>query len=516
MVNMDGWLATKYGVLGRQADAQMVDARARANLMNTQATVLPGTADAQRQEILANTDLTRQGALPFQQAETQKMNYAPNDIMRGMYYDNYMQNMLPPTGGQPQPTAQPTPGGGSAPPVHGVNAPPVTGSIDSGRMQQPNAKVVNVPGYALGTDNVSDPLHRNPLAPNLAPVGQHGPTFFDSYTYSNPDGTPDFASNMMSAPRATDGSEGPAGGGSAAPMADGGPANFHNGTANVGRGMVPGYAEGTDRVQQIDPDAELRKAQNEMVDSDLDETPTRTEAAARGLDPIARGYSKGTPRVGGMPSPQFSPADAHHFDNGATKVPGKGDGTVDKIPAMLAPGEAVLNRGAAEHVGRDKIAAINAIGHAKMQAQATQPAVNPNQPVPQGRVGSAPAPQKAKVPPKATEKPAGKVGGSPAMKASPKGEKPASKAPTKPVPAGKAKPQELAKGTHHVMPGKSPKTPQMDPQAMQALAGILGGGGGMGGMGGGMPAPGGMPGAAPGGPAPPMMPARGMCAGGMV
>lgn len=54
------------------------------------------------------------------------------------------------------------------------------------------------------------------------------------------------------------------------------------------------------------------------------------------------------------------------FSSGATKVPGQGDGTVDKVPAMLAPGEAVLNRAAAEHLGRHTIEFLNQIGAAKM------------------------------------------------------------------------------------------------------------------------------------------------------
>lgn len=54
------------------------------------------------------------------------------------------------------------------------------------------------------------------------------------------------------------------------------------------------------------------------------------------------------------------------FKEGTTKVPGKGDGTVDKVEAKLAPGEAVLNKAAAEHLGRDTIALLNAIGSAKM------------------------------------------------------------------------------------------------------------------------------------------------------
>ncbi len=56
--------------------------------------------------------------------------------------------------------------------------------------------------------------------------------------------------------------------------------------------------------------------------------------------------------------------------SGKTSVPGKmppkGQNT-DVTPANLTPGEAVLNRGAAEHLGRDVIDVLNAIGNIKMQ-----------------------------------------------------------------------------------------------------------------------------------------------------
>jgi hypothetical protein len=51
---------------------------------------------------------------------------------------------------------------------------------------------------------------------------------------------------------------------------------------------------------------------------------------------------------------------------GATAVPGQGSGTVDKVPAMLAPHEAVLNKAAADMMGRGKIAALNARGAQQM------------------------------------------------------------------------------------------------------------------------------------------------------
>lgn len=53
-------------------------------------------------------------------------------------------------------------------------------------------------------------------------------------------------------------------------------------------------------------------------------------------------------------------------NSGTSKVPGKGDGKTDTQQAMLAPGEAVLNRAAAEHLGRDTISLLNAIGARRM------------------------------------------------------------------------------------------------------------------------------------------------------
>ena len=47
------------------------------------------------------------------------------------------------------------------------------------------------------------------------------------------------------------------------------------------------------------------------------------------------------------------------FARGAAQVPGQGAG--DVVPSLLTPGEAVLTPGAAQHVGRPKIAALNAM-----------------------------------------------------------------------------------------------------------------------------------------------------------
>lgn len=71
---------------------------------------------------------------------------------------------------------------------------------------------------------------------------------------------------------------------------------------------------------------------------------------------VNMGFAKGTSGVPGY-------ADG---TDGVGKVPGKGDGTVDTQRTILAPGEAVLNKGAAEHLGRDTIALLNAVGLHKM------------------------------------------------------------------------------------------------------------------------------------------------------
>lgn len=54
------------------------------------------------------------------------------------------------------------------------------------------------------------------------------------------------------------------------------------------------------------------------------------------------------------------------FAKGTARVPGKGSGKKDTVPAKLAPGEAVLNKAAADMAGRGAIAKLNAAGARKM------------------------------------------------------------------------------------------------------------------------------------------------------
>jgi hypothetical protein len=70
---------------------------------------------------------------------------------------------------------------------------------------------------------------------------------------------------------------------------------------------------------------------------------------------------------------------------GTSRVKGKGKPNKDTVPAMLAPGEAVLNQGAADHVGRNLIDVLNAIGAHKM-AMAGNPVPGAGGAPPQGQM----------------------------------------------------------------------------------------------------------------------------------
>lgn len=80
-------------------------------------------------------------------------------------------------------------------------------------------------------------------------------------------------------------------------------------------------------------------------------TPTPAYAGVK-VEENKIGYKKGTARV--------------DCSAGKNRVPGKGDGKTDTVKAMLAPGEAVLNRAAAEKLGRGMIKRLNEHGQRKM------------------------------------------------------------------------------------------------------------------------------------------------------
>jgi hypothetical protein len=72
--------------------------------------------------------------------------------------------------------------------------------------------------------------------------------------------------------------------------------------------------------------------------------------------------ARGTPTV--QPHPNYPFGAGYLF--GANEVPGQGTGKTDTVPAMLAPHEAVLNKAAADILGRGLIAALNAQGVKQM------------------------------------------------------------------------------------------------------------------------------------------------------
>ena len=131
---------------------------------------------------------------------------------------------------------------------------------------------------------------------------------------------------------------------------------------------------------------------------------------------LRRGLGMGVKAAGG----------ATHINakGGTAKVPGKGPNNVDSVPATLAPQEAVLNAGAAAHLGRGTIAALNALGAAKMAANGHPPETPPTAHGVPGR--GMPAKPQAK----------GPARGAPPAKAH---GKPGDKAPQKKVAAGGGK-----------------------------------------------------------------------------
>lgn len=120
-----------------------------------------------------------------------------------------------------------------------------------------------------------------------------------------------------------------------------------------GMPVVQGLAEGTSNVQPVDiiPSADASKARSPYP-----------------VVPMAPAVGMPAPGVYEMaPDPKVrNPKGVQKFAGGTAKVPGKGTGKVDTVPAMLAPGEAVLNKGAAEHVGRGLIGMLNQIGKMRM------------------------------------------------------------------------------------------------------------------------------------------------------
>jgi hypothetical protein len=149
--------------------------------------------------------------------------------------------------------------------------------------------------------------------------------------------------------------------------------------------------------------------------------PTVANASGGMTDPNALGHAQGTSRI---------------------KAPG--DGKVDTTTANLANGEAVLNKGAADHLGQPAIQALNAVGMLRMGMV----------PGADDRTQGANAAQTA-----------GKTGAQGyakgVSKAGPKG-----KADAKP--AAKADSKDKPKGKDAAKPSDTPSLDQIDPKMLQA------------------------------------------------
>ncbi len=155
-------------------------------------------------------------------------------------------------------------------------------------------------------------------------------------------------------------------------------------------------------------------------------------------------------------------------------VPGQGDGTQDMVDSKLAPGEAVLNKAAAEFLGRDLIDRINqagaiAMGLSQKPNQPTaQPAGQPGIPVGPGDAGAPSMPGNAAGNKMIKGKAPGKPAGKPAQKAAP----------------GKAPPQRGGQGKPTSKPAGKPAAGKKAggapmPDMTQLIAQMMGGAGGM-------------------------------------
>lgn len=106
----------------------------------------------------------------------------------------------------------------------------------------------------------------------------------------------------------------------------------------------------------------------QTLQANLDQSEAQTQALGLGNFGTALGQmsAAGTPFGDQVSFLQRTQQGVRGFKKGTAKVEGKGDGTKDTVPAKLAPGEAVLNKAAAEHMGRGLIAALNKMGAEKM------------------------------------------------------------------------------------------------------------------------------------------------------
>lgn len=148
-------------------------------------------------------------------------------------------------------------------------------------------------------------------------------------------------------------------------------------TAAINEGVADNRALFGERLEGAQTDIAGRQATTAQ-------TQAQTDATRFGLSELRRvqaAQNRGMPRTTMIYDPTLDPegrleADRFWregrvgarpgFAKGTARVPGKGSGKVDTVPAKLAPGEAVLNKAAADMTGRGLIAALNKLGAQKM------------------------------------------------------------------------------------------------------------------------------------------------------
>ncbi len=179
-----------------------------------------------------------------------------------------------------------------------------------------------------------------------------------------------------------------------------------SGSYDVNGNYIPGHAEGTSMVmkpkkfamgtssvpapgQTVTNGSWTGPVTGTPAPAPLPPTPlTGSDLRARlglGVKAYAKGTSRvpmrgrGAPMMAGSAQTPMDPAMAPgglpglsgmlQAAMGASKVPGRGSGKVDTVHAMLAPGEAVVNKAGVKHIpgGRPAIAKANAKGVAEMK-----------------------------------------------------------------------------------------------------------------------------------------------------
>lgn len=137
------------------------------------------------------------------------------------------------------------------------------------------------------------------------------------------------------------------------------PAGMGGGGSTLTIMGAPPAAAPVDAGPSIAPTTVIQKSDS-LVDSFLD-TPSNFMAPIKPIFSEEEGMMRSAAKNALDPMKLYK--------RGTARVPGKGSG--DKVPALLEPGEAILNKNAAKAIGRDKIAAANAKGNQQRQKQDT-------------------------------------------------------------------------------------------------------------------------------------------------